>query len=187
MENSMWSIYNNIFPYKNYRPMTRFMMKYFKEKKLVGSEIGVSKGTNSCSMLDALPIKKMYLIDPYDPWLDNSPDEGYIKRDYGPHKKIAEKNLKRYRDKCIFITKTSDKAIDDIKDMLDFIYIDGNHTYEYVKKDIELYYPKVKKGGVVGGHDFSAAWGVPKAVIEFAKKQNTELYGWDNDWWIIKK
>ena len=47
----------------------------------------------------------------------------------------------------------SEDAVDDIPEKLDFVYIDGNHAYEYVKKDIGLYYPKLKKGGVIGGHD----------------------------------
>jgi len=37
-----------------------------------------------------------------------------------------------------------------------------------LKRDIELYYSKVKKGGIFGGHDFSSAsMGVVRAVIEY--------------------
>ena len=36
----------------------------------------------------------------------------------------------------------------------DFIYIDGDHSYEAVKRDIELYLPKLKKGGLIAGHDY---------------------------------
>lgn len=49
----------------------------------------------------------------------------------------------------------------------DFIFIDANHTYEEVKKDIEAYLPKVKKGGVLAGHDYHPIWsGVIKSVDE---------------------
>jgi hypothetical protein len=37
---------------------------------------------------------------------------------------------------------------------LDFVYIDANHAYDFVKQDIELWYPKVKKGGYLWGHDY---------------------------------
>ena len=37
---------------------------------------------------------------------------------------------------------------------LDFIYIDANHAYDFVVKDIELWFPKLKKGGVFAGHDY---------------------------------
>jgi predicted O-methyltransferase YrrM len=53
------------------------------------------------------------------------------------------------------ITKTSDDAVNDFEDeSFDFVYIDGIHTYDQVKKDIQNYLPKVKKGGVIGGHDY---------------------------------
>ena len=72
---------------------------------------------------------------------------------------------------------------------LDFVYIDGNHNYDKVKKDIELYFPKIHKDGVIGGHDFSTKYlGVCKAVIEFAENNGFNVMGNknNNDWWIQK-
>jgi predicted O-methyltransferase YrrM len=48
---------------------------------------------------------------------------------------------------------------------LDFVFIDGNHWYDYVNKDIEAWLPKIKKGGIISGHDYQAA-GVSTAVGE---------------------
>ncbi len=106
--------------------------------------------------------------------------------------KIAKKVLKKYGNKVKFIRKFSEDAIGHIEDeSLDFLYMDGNHQYEFVKKDIELYYPKIKKGGVIGGHDYTSSpeteregFGVFKAVNEFFKKKQISFYG--TDWWIIK-
>ena len=39
---------------------------------------------------------------------------------------------------------------------LDFLFIDGDHTYEGVKKDFELYSPLVAKGGIVAFHDIAS-------------------------------
>jgi len=66
------------------------------------------------------------------------------------------------------VQKTSDDAVNDFKDeSFDFIYIDGIHQYENVLRDIKNYLPKVKKGGVIGGHDFGPSWpGIEKAVTE---------------------
>lgn len=52
---------------------------------------------------------------------------------------------------------------------LDFIYIDANHYYDYIKKDLQLWYPKIKKGGLLAGHDFvnNTACQVRQAVEEF--------------------
>ena len=51
---------------------------------------------------------------------------------------------------------------------IDFIYIDANHSYESVKKDLELYLPKLKQNGWIGGHDYNKnQWpGVVKAINE---------------------
>jgi hypothetical protein len=50
---------------------------------------------------------------------------------------------------------------------LDVVFIDLTHTYESVKQDIELWLPKVKKGGLLAGHDYENDWpGVVRAVDE---------------------
>ena len=162
------------------RSMTRFMIKNYSNKKLIGAEIGVEYGLNSKTMLKLLPIEKLYLIDPYYDNQDNiSGDQRYKK---------ARKYLAKYNSKIKFIRKTSEKAIGEIPDELDFVYIDGAHSYDAVRKDIELFYKKVKKGGIIGGHDFWASEiGVCKAVLEFEENNNLKLYGKITDWWIIKK
>jgi predicted O-methyltransferase YrrM len=53
------------------------------------------------------------------------------------------------------------------KQSIDFIFIDANHDYEFILKDIKSWLPKLKKGGIIGGHDFTDNWpGVKKAVKE---------------------
>jgi predicted O-methyltransferase YrrM len=49
---------------------------------------------------------------------------------------------------------------------VDFIFIDGGHALDVVRKDIELYVPLVASGGVIVFHDFSSECGVPQAVWE---------------------
>jgi predicted O-methyltransferase YrrM len=58
---------------------------------------------------------------------------------------------------------------------LDWVYIDGDHSYEAVKRDLEAYYRVVKPGGFIAGDDYGAAngWfgdGVTRAVDEFAAR-----------------
>jgi hypothetical protein len=62
----------------------------------------------------------------------------------------------KYLDKIVFLKETSDDAFNKINDdELDFLFIDGCHTYECVYKDLVNYYPKVKSGGIISGDDFS--------------------------------
>lgn len=56
---------------------------------------------------------------------------------------------------------------------LDFVFIDAAHDYDNVKADIEAWFPKVKKGGYIGGHDYSMDWpGVVQAVNEFLSESS---------------
>lgn len=176
----MYAIFRKMTPHNLWiRPMTKFLLDKYKKSNLVGVELGVDYGINVRNVIKMLSIEKMYLVDPYDQTLDGvTGDIRYAS---------AQKFLSKYNQKIQFIRKKSTDAINDIPNNLDFVYIDGNHKYELVKKDIELYYPKVASGGIIGGHDFwGNETGVCKAAIEFAEENNFKLYGNMTDWWIIK-
>jgi len=54
---------------------------------------------------------------------------------------------------------------------VDFVYIDGEHTYDAVTQDIADWWPKVKPGGIMAGHDYNETNpGTKQAVNEFAEK-----------------
>ena len=62
---------------------------------------------------------------------------------------------------------------------IDTLFIDGDHTYEGVKKDIEAWYPKVKKGGTIIFHDYQrdkVHEGVQQAVDEIKDKLSNFRY-----------
>ncbi len=157
------------------RPMTKFMIKNYSKVKLIGAEIGVEYGLNAKTILRFLPIEKLYLVDPYNEKLGNNIF------------KETKKFLAKHNNEIEFIRKTSEEASKEIPNNLDFVYIDGSHDYEDIKRDIELYYVKIKKGGILGGHDFWADQiGVCRAVLEFTDKNNLKLHGKLTDWWVIK-
>ena len=160
---------------------------------LVGVEIGVGRGANAKNILENLNIDMLYLIDPYKPYVD---DDGKTKNysDFLPQVR-ADLSIAN----VVFILKESGEAVDEVPDNVDFVYIDGNHSYEYVKKDIELYYPKVRRGGVIGGHDFirpvrysvcphcmSNLSAIHTAVLEFVREHSLKLHTGNSDWWIKK-
>lgn len=190
LENSIDTIRKNktlekiilfIFNLRIRRPMIKHISKNLNNN-LIGIEIGTYNGENAKNMLLHLPIKHLYLIDPYLQYQEYK----HISMDKIPSSfNVAQKNLSKFSNKITFIKKMSNNAINDIPKEIDFCYIDGNHTYEYVKKDIKLYYPKIKKGGIIGGHDIWNA-DVYRAVMEFAKKNNLKIFKKYPDWWIIK-
>jgi len=165
------------------RPMINHISKK-GWKDIIGVEIGTLHGLNALSMLQNLDIKQLYLVDPYILYDDGI--NQYKNRDKDLKK--AKQNLKQYKDKVTFVKKLSHDAIQDIPDNVDFVYIDGNHSYCYVKRDIEEYYKKVRPGGIIGGHDFRAdCEGLCRAVLEFATKEKLKLHGWITDWWFEKE
>jgi Methyltransferase domain len=68
---------------------------------------------------------------------------------------------------------------------LDFVFIDGGHSYESIKADITAWLPKVKKGGILAGHDYPDWAGVVKAVHEFFGENTRVSDPWGNGCWII--
>lgn len=162
---------------------TIFMKRLFGRKKLVGVEIGVETGWNARNIIKNLNIKKIFLVDPYIVY----EEMGNVITGHVNNYEKAKKRLKKFSDRVIFIKKKSSDAVSAVPNGLDFVYIDGNHSYEAVKDDIKNYYPKVRKGGVIGGHDFSSSYiGIAKAVLEFAERNNLKLQGKSIDWWIVK-
>ena len=92
------------------------------------------------------------------------------------------------------LRKKSDEALNDIEDAsLDWVYIDGNHSYDYALNDLKSFYKKVKQGGLITGDDYGTiGWwnkGVTKAVDTFLtlKEYKTELFMIKNKQYIIKK
>lgn len=84
------------------------------------------------------------------------------------------------------IRMPSVKASNTFEDgFFDFVFIDASHEYEDIKNDIQSWYPKVRSGGVLAGHDYG--WGgVKKAVDEFVEKNNLTL-NQSRSSWIIKR
>ena len=167
------------------------LLSLVDKENLIGAEIGVNKGWNAINILNTLNIQRLYLVDPYfiqDTEPDKDGERPYYpdKEGYRSTKELAEDLLRAHSDKITWMIQTSEDASDFIHDeSLDFVYIDGDHKYEAVRKDIHLWYPKVKIGGTIGGHDFCDDHvGIIKAVLEAFGTENLNHKGLD--WWIVK-
>jgi predicted O-methyltransferase YrrM len=173
--------------YDSHRPMIQFAAKNYSHPLKI-AEIGVFFGTNARRMFKKLNVEKMFLIDPYKKYQDYEKEKNVVM--FLPSSfKPALTVLKRYTHRIVTLQMTSEDAIDFIPNTLDMVYIDGNHAYEYVKRDIELYYQKIKSGGLIGGHDIegnSNGKHVRRAVFEFAEKNKLSVHIKTPDWWIIK-
>ena len=119
-----------------------------------GVEVGTFKGQFSKEILQRFE-GTLFMVDVWnelgDEYIDASNHKNFEGGVYGE----CMNNIKGYEDRGIMIRATSKISSNFFEDnSLDFVYIDANHAYEYVKEDIELWYPKVKSGGYVMGHDY---------------------------------
>ena len=123
-----------------------------------GCEVGVEKGKNAQDMFECIPNLKLYAVDPYKQHPKYSSAAANYVRIWSQHyldgvKRQAQKRMKNRN--AVIIEKFSEDAIKDIADnSLDFVYIDGDHSYDFVMQDIILWGRKVRKGGIVSGHDY---------------------------------
>ena len=133
---------------------------------LLGAEIGVKEGRFISHMLINFPNLTMYAVDPWESQSDGN--ETYAEWDFNEIYNQYQKKVKPYGDRCTELRMYSEKAADLVKDgSLDFVFIDAQHDYESIKQDIALWQPKVKRGGLLSGHDYHPKFsGVVEAVNE---------------------
>lgn len=161
------------------------LAKYFHELGYTkGAEIGVFDGHYAELLCQNIPGVKLYGIDCWEVY------RGY--RDHKFQKSMDEAYLKAVIKMIPFNTQLiklySDQAFKLFPDeYFDFVFIDGNHAYEYVKQDIAFWGPKVKRGGIISGHDYYVTHtgnvGVINAVDEYVKEHNYQLFltEWDRE------
>jgi predicted O-methyltransferase YrrM len=145
---------------------------------ICGAEIGVLGGTHARSMLRHLPnLSRLYLIDPYGGITDRDPKFLQFKAKFGAD-----------NDRITWHVRTSMEAVKRFSDQsLDFVYIDANHRFYHVAQDIRAWWPKVRMGGLLAGHDYFTYGSVKKAVDEWAKGEGYFLFTTDPDWWVFRE
>lgn len=176
---------------KNYKPRLRITREWIDilsdHESISGAEIGVGRGNHAAFLLQTLDICQFYLIDPYVAYDQEDRSKGISSEMMVDAKSVAEDTLVNF-ESVTFINKYSDDAVSSLPRELDFVYIDGNHDYEYVKSDLDNYYTVVKSGGILAGHDYNSDWpGVILAVNEFANQRDLEVREdlW-SDWFFQK-
>lgn len=152
----------------------------------LGVEVGTHRGEFANILLQLWKGTRLYCIDPWQNlpeytyqaqflWGGGNRHEDYV---------MAKTKLKVYEDRCQLIKLVSAEAVKTFDDgLLDFVYLDGNHEPPYVEEDIRLWWPKIRDGGVLAGHDIicpgetDGSWGkhIQPVVLEFASSLNLDI------------
>jgi hypothetical protein len=182
-----------------------------------GVEVGTFKGRYSRTIVSDWP-GKLYMVDIWRPLSLEEYDDSTNNRNHIDAYSDAMSEVVGYEDRAFMLRMKSVYASEMFDDgSLDFVYIDANHTYEGVTEDIKYWYPKVKSGGLLLGHDYlpddmyndgrknlpiylwndanpdeksyAGMFGVNPAVNEFAK-ENNYVVGRTSEWlgtWWLQK
>jgi len=155
-------------------------------------EVGVWKGKSlSYFVIESINKSKNGKIYAVDHWL-GSEEHQKDSWAYDPLTQIEDglyneycKNIVPIRDYIFDIKNSSEVASNTFENQsIDAVFIDASHDYDNVYRDISSWYPKVKFGGIISGHDYD--WpGVNSAVNNFAKAHNMGIVSYDNVWELL--
>ena len=136
---------------ENYKPI------FFTKKNAIVAELGVALGSHSLQIYNNCKPNKLFLIDSWTPLNKNYRiPEKYYKNQETCDKEynIVYTKVKNLNNINIIRKTTTEAAADFEDEYFDWIYIDAGHWYENVMDDLNNWYPKVKKDGIICGHDW---------------------------------
>ena len=165
----------------------------------IAAEVGVYEGKFSRHLLQNTPGLLLYSIDAWTDMDGNAMEETL---------ELCSSALDEFGNGSVMKKALSEEAAADFEDgTFDFIYIDADHRYEPALRDMRLWLPKVKSGGVLAGHDYSSRGkgitkgvatekhpdrgrkGVKRAVNDFVKEMGLELRVTREpcpSWWVVR-
>lgn len=164
----------------------------------IGVEVGSLCGEFARTIISKWNGQKLIMLDP---WEKQSPDvyrEFTNNTDFSGAMASCESLWKEYPERIVLMRDYSPKASVYFQNFsLDWVYLDGNHSYEAVSEDLRAWWPKVRPGGLFGGHDFRTevnelqCCDVKTAIEDWCKEYKLPLpyitrHPGCYSWWITK-
>ena len=165
-----WFSYANLY--------SEMVNKFPSESHFV--EIGSWKGKSSAYMaVEIANSGKDIKFDCIDPWPDWKESGEYFETLCENLYETFLSNIEPVKNYIKPIRNTSLGSVNDYIDgSLDFVFIDGNHEYDFVFSDIKNWLPKVKCGGVLAGHDYHA----PSVISAVSDNNLNNIISRDGCW-----
>jgi predicted O-methyltransferase YrrM len=150
------------------------------KENAIGVEIGSYIGASSLLIAKGLHgASKLYCIDT---WQNDAMTEG----NWDSFKEFLRNTIK-VKDKIIPVRNNSIDASKSFTDEIDFLFIDGDHSYKGVKADVVAWFSKLKSGGIIVMHDIGWAEGVVKVIQEEIEPNLEKFEKLPNMYWGWKK
>ena len=179
------------------RTVVSIIKKTFPVKsELLGVEVGVYRGDTSAGMLRAFPNLKLNMVDPYNMDIQDRMCRPRNQATQDARMEEALEVTEFAADRRKMWRIPSMEALNIFSDgILDFVFVDANHEYEYVRDDMG-WWKKIKSGGLFLGDNYNGkierwsnglSWGVKRAVDEFAVVNDLEVQTHRCEVWSIQK
>jgi len=160
-----------------------------------GAELGVAFGGHSEHILKNTQIEKLYGVDLYENYGGTTDaffwnGTPYQQKNYDDLFEFTLNRMSPFGERFSLIRKTTNEAASEVQEELDFVFIDALHTDEGVTSDISHWFPKIRIGGMISGHDYNHSNfpGVSDAVNRFASQNDLQIIEGDGHvWWAIKQ
>lgn len=123
-----------------------------------GIEIGSDKGEFAEHLLSKSKLEKLYCVDPWIDDFGSDHREGYYDKNGDVRFNQCATTLNKYlaQNRCELIRAKSVEAYqdNDLPELFDFCYVDGDHSLDGIYNDIHLWTHRVRVGGIIAGHDY---------------------------------
>lgn len=183
-------------PFRSRNELPELVRKHFPDGAN-GAEIGVQHGEFSDFLLRSGAFRHLYSIDVWRQIPNRTDISNVADEEQENIYHAARERLRKHQKLSTVIRGLSTEAAAAIPDSsLDFVYLDADHSYQACSAELEAYYPKVRPGGILAGHDYldgelpEGVFGVKRSVDEFiASKQVEPLYVTREPWatWLFFK
>jgi len=169
---------------KDKRVWEPFMRKYNCQSIC---ELGVYRGDHLASLIAHNP-KLAVAVDAWKDFGERPKKyDDYTQEEFEAQYEFVKTRFK-YKPFVQIVRQTTLEAAKLFPDeYFDFVYIDADHNFESVYEDILAWYPKVKKGKFLAGHDYKEGFGVVEAVDKFIKDNNLKMFFLPRSNWLIIK
>lgn len=183
MEHYYHTIGEDWFTYPN---LYKTIVEKFDNAKFV--EVGSWKGRSAVFMaVEILNSNKNIEFYCVDTWKGSSEHIGMDVLNNDNLYKEFLKNIEPVSHIIKPIRMTSEEASSAFENKsLDFVFIDAAHDYNSVTNDINCWYPKVKNGGIIAGHDYGTWPEVTSAANDWSNKNNKQIFSQECCWIHIK-
>ncbi len=149
------------------------------------AEVGCKEGKTTEYLLSAFDDATVIAVDPFENV--PNPGESYDSWDYGAIKEEFHRRTDEYGERVSLFVGLSVPVSKHIEDgSLDLVFIDAAHDEDNVYDDIEAWFPKVREGGLVAGHDFQHKFpGVHRAVARHFNLMHVQTF--PDSVWAVQK